>query len=377
MTHTTNPSTAQIRRPNTEQALPVSQRTDLLNLTRQELQEWCSQHKQPAYRAKQLYQWLYQHFETDFAQMTNLPKAFRAILETHATVGTLRTQQVLRSQDGTIKLLFLLHDNRRIEAVLIPEDKRMTLCVSSQVGCALGCKFCYTASMGPGRNLTLGEYVAQLIEASRILPKDRRVTNVVFMGMGEPLINFDNLLKTIDTLTDEEGLHLGKRRITVSTAGLCPQIIELGRRSPVRLAISLHATTNETRDALMPINQRYDLETLFGALHQYRELMSSYRLSITLEYTLIEGVNDRDEDAKRLIKRARSIDAKINLIPYNEHPGAPYKRPSRNRIMRFRKLVEASNLRVTCRVTRGDDIYAACGQLAIHAPKQLVTKRPT
>lgn len=351
-------------------ALPA--KTDLLSLTWSELQDWCVQEGLPSYRSKQLFRWLYTRHETDFEQMTDLPKALRQQLAEKATVGTLRLQQQLDSQDGTRKLLFRLHDHKSIETVLIPEDKRNTLCVSSQVGCALGCKFCYTASMGPGRNLTVGEYMAQFIETYRTLPPDQHITNIVFMGMGEPLVNFDNLMKALELLTDERGIGLGKRRITVSTAGLCPQILELGERYPVRLAISLHATTDEVRDDLMPINQKYGIDRLFETLAGYQELMSSMRLPITLEYTLIDGLNHSDQDAKRLIQLARRIDAKINLIPYNEHPGAPYKRPSRNRIMHFFHLLDQANVRVTRRQTRGDDIYAACGQLAIHAPSDTV-----
>lgn len=349
---------------------PIAERVDLLTLSWAGLEEWCQQQRQPKFRAKQLFRWMYLHYETDFDQMTDLPKGFRELLKERATVGTVEVEQVLTSQDGTQKILCRLWDKKRVETVLIPDDKRLTLCVSSQVGCALGCRFCYTASLGPGRNLTVGEYMSQFIHASRLLPEEQRITNVVFMGMGEPLVNFDNLMETLSLLTDERGIHLGKRRITVSTAGLCHQIIELGQRFPVRLAISLHATTDEVRDELMPINQKYNLETLFETLRGYQESTPGYRLPITLEYTLIKDVNHSDADAERLAHLAHSIEGKVNLIPYNEHPGAPYQTPSRNRIERFKRLLEQANVPTTCRLTRGDDIYAACGQLALHGPVQ-------
>lgn len=352
-------------------ARPSPPKLDLLNHTWDELEELCVSMGQPKYRARQLFRWIYEEFETDVMNMTDLPKAFRQQLQEKASVGTLRLESVAESTDGTKKYLFQLHDRLRIETVLIPEEKRNTLCVSSQVGCALACKFCYTASLGPGRNLTLGEYIAQVLEAARNMPEEqRKITNVVFMGMGEPLVNFENLMRTLTVLMDPRGLNLGRRRLTVSTAGLCPQILKMGERFPVRLAISLHATTDEQRDDLMPINQRYPIQRLFETLHAYRELTPTHRLPITLEYTLMAGVNDTQQDAHRLAKLARSIEAKVNLIPYNEHPGAPYKRPASSTINAFKNLLQSKRIRATCRVTRGDDIYAACGQLAIHGPSE-------
>lgn len=342
---------------------------DLLNFSWDGLEQLMLSWNQPKYRAHQIFRWLYQEQETDITQMTDLPKALRQRLTEEATVGTLTLEQQALSDDGTQKILFRLRDGMRIETVLIPDPPRNTLCVSSQVGCALGCRFCYTASLGPGRNLTLGEYMAQFIEVSRLLPPDQSISNVVFMGMGEPLINFDNLMHTLSLLTDDRGLNLGKRRITVSTAGLCPQILKLGEQHPVRLAISLHATTDSQRDQLMPINQRYPIQTLFATLQQYRKLTPTYRLPITLEYTIISEINDHLSDARRLAKLAHSIEAKVNIIPYNEHPGAPYRRPAQTHIDQFLEALKQQHIRATCRMTRGDDIYAACGQLAIHGPK--------
>ncbi len=360
--------------PNTEE----NTRVDLLNFTWSELENLLQSWGQPKFRVKQLFRWIYEELETDFNNMTDLPKALRQRLVEEATVGTLEVESIADSVDGTQKILYRLQDGLRIESVLIPEEKRNTLCVSSQVGCALGCRFCYTASLGPGRNLTVGEYMAQYLDTARMLSDDRSITNVVFMGMGEPLVNFNNLMQTLELLTDKRGLNLGRRRLTVSTAGLCPQILQMGAKFPVRLAISLHATTNEQRDDLMPINQRYPLETLFNTLGRYRELTPTHRMPITLEFTLIEGVNNSMADARRLAKLAHSIEAKVNLIPYNEHPGAPYQRPSPTNIVKFRDELQRNKIRATCRITRGDDIYAACGQLAIHGPEDAAeTETPT
>ncbi len=373
MSSTPSP-TSPLARSNSENTPPI----DLLNYTWNEMEDLCISMEQPKYRVRQLFRWIYQELETDVMQMTDLPKAFRLRLQNEASVGTLRTESVAESADGTRKFLFRLHDDMLIETVLIPEEKRNTLCVSSQVGCALACKFCYTASLGPGRNLTLGEYIAQVLETARLLPEaERKITNVVFMGMGEPLINFDNLMKTLSVLMDHRGLHLGRRRLTVSTAGLCPQILKMGQQFPVRLAISLHATTDEQRDDLMPINQRYPLKTLFETLQKYCDLTPTHRLPITLEYTLIAGINDSKLDAQRLAKLARSIQAKVNLIPYNEHPGATYTRSSPKSIEQFRDVLLEKHIRATCRITRGDDIYAACGQLAIHGPSENPTSPST
>lgn len=355
----------------TKQPIPSSSpATDLLDLTLAEMEAFFRDLGEPAYRARQVYRWLYKEQETDLQKMTNLSKKLRQRLAEQATITALEIDEFQQSNDGTFKVLFRLQDGARIESVLIPEGNRNTLCISSQVGCALDCRFCYTAKMGPGRNLRVSEYIGQWMGVARRLPPGQRVTNIVFMGMGEPLVNFKNLLKALERFTDEQGIGLGKRRITVSTAGLCPQIIKLGEQMPVRLAISLHATTDPQRDQIMPINKRYNLKSLFAALRQFQH---KRRLPITLEYTLIEGVNDSDQDAKRLAKLAHSIDAKVNLIPYNEHPGAPeYKRPPDARITNFRELLLKAHVRATQRATRGDDISAACGQLAIlaHDPEE-------
>jgi len=348
----------------------TTSKIELLNMTQEDLKGFFASLNEPPFRAKQVFKWLYHALETDFMEMTNLSLKLRTKLTQIASITDLPLLHEQQSQDGTRKFLFGLHDGARIESVLIPDEKRNTLCISSQVGCALACKFCYTATMGPGRNLTVAEYMGQFLGVSRRLPEDQRITNVVFMGMGEPLVNLKNLFSTLDLLTDDSGLNIGKRRITISTAGLCPQLLELSEKVPVRLAISLHATTDEQRDELMPINKRYNIKKLFETL---RHCSTKKRLPVTLEYTLIDQVNDSDADARRLAKLAHSIHAKVNLIPYNEHPGAPdYKRPSAARIERFRDNLQKAHVRATKRATRGDDISAACGQLAILAEESEV-----
>jgi 23S rRNA (adenine2503-C2)-methyltransferase len=343
------------------------ERVDLYDLTFDQLQTFLTETiGEPKFRTKQVFRWLYEHEVRDFSSMTNLSKATRAKLEKHSTVGTMHLLNQEISEDGTRKLLFQLQDGRSVESVVIPSltDHRVTLCISSQVGCALGCKFCYTATMGPGRNLRVGEFLGQFLGANQLLEEGQKITNVVFMGMGEPLVNFSNLLSTLNLLTDKRGIGLGARRLTVSTAGLIPQILKLKEQYKVRLAISLHATTDGLRNEIMPINQRYPLKELVKALRTFQE---GRRLPITLEYTLMEGINDSMLDARRLRKIALSIPGKtkVNLIPFNEHPGAPYKRPEWEAIQEFRAEVDSPHLTVTMRTPRGDDISAACGQLAI------------
>jgi 23S rRNA (adenine2503-C2)-methyltransferase len=354
---------------------PPVERVDLLNFTLQEMEAYFVGLGDKAYRARQVFRWIYKQGATDVAVMTDLSRAMREHLIASAEISSLEIERVLDSVDGTKKILYRLKDGARIEAVLIPYGKRMTLCISSQVGCALGCRFCYTATMGPGRNLTVAEYIGQYLGALRQLPPEQGITNIVFMGMGEPLVNFQNLLSTLSILTEPLGSNLAPRRLTVSTAGLCPQILKLGEAFPVRLALSLHATTDEQRDAIMPINQRYNLKVLLDTLQEFQRLPSQKGLPVTLEYTLIAGVNDSPADAKRLVKFSRSIRSKINIIPYNEHPGAPYKRPTDEVIGAFLQILQSSHVLATARQTRGDDILAACGQLALdgEAKKQ---KRP-
>jgi 23S rRNA (adenine2503-C2)-methyltransferase len=339
------------------------QKIDLKNLTRDDLTAFAVDHGLPAFRGKQIFSWLYRPGISAFAEMTDLPKDLRESLTKEASFSRLTPAVKELSNDGTIKYGFLLQDGKIIESVLIPEDGRNTLCISSQVGCAMACSFCLTGTMGFSRNLTCAEMVDQVCAVSDDLRENNLgiINNLVFMGMGEPLANFDNLIKALTILMDELGLHFSDRRITVSTCGLAPKIIELGQRLKVNLAVSLHAADNETRNRLMPINQRYPLETLLDAC---REFSLPRRKRIMFEYILLKGINDSDQDAIKLAKLLHGIQAKINLLPCNEAPELPFAKPSQQRIDSFHDILKRKGYTVLVRSSRGADISAACGQLA-------------
>jgi 23S rRNA (adenine2503-C2)-methyltransferase len=273
-------------------------------------------------------------------------------------------EKVLTDKDGTRKLLFRLLDGERIESVLIDEERRLTLCVSSQVGCALGCRFCLTGEQGYRRNLSAGEIVDQICAARRELGPEERITNLVFMGMGEPLANLQQVAKALEIITSDHGLNFSTRKVTLSTVGLVPEMLELSRLFPIKLAVSLHAADNETRARIMPINRRYPLEELLEAC---RQLELPRRQRITFEYLLLAGVNDSAADAHKLAKLLKGLRAKINLIPFNEYPGSPFKRPAPNRIEDFQKILQEEHYTATVRQSRGAGIMAACGQLT-HSP---------
>jgi 23S rRNA (adenine2503-C2)-methyltransferase len=340
-----------------------SQKTDLRNLTRDDLKTFAVDHGLPAFRAKQLFSWLYRPGITSFADMTDLPKDLRESLAKEAFFSRLTPTVKELSNDGTIKYGFRLQDGKMIESVLIPEKDRNTLCISSQVGCAMACVFCLTGTMGFSRNLSCAEIVDQVYAVSEDLRENHVgvINNLVFMGMGEPLANFDNLIKALTILLDELGLHFSERRITVSTCGLAPKIIELGQRVKVNLAVSLHAADNDTRNRLMPINQRYPLETLLDAC---REFSLPSRKRITFEYVLLKDINDSDQDAVKLARLLHGIPAKINLLPCNEVPELPFAKPGRQRIDTFQDILKRKGYTVLIRSSRGADISAACGQLA-------------
>lgn len=342
---------------------PHPDKIDLKNLTRNELTTFVINHGLPAFRAKQIFSWLYRPGISSFVQMTDLPKDLRDSLANEVTFSHLRPAVKELSSDGTIKYGFSLQEGKMIESVLIPEEDRNTLCISSQVGCAMDCAFCLTGTMGFLRNLSCAEIVDQVCAVINDLQENNlgMVNNLVFMGMGEPLANFDNLIKALDILLDEKGLHFSDRRITVSTCGLVPKIIELGQMFKVNLAISLHAADNETRNRLMPINRRYPLETLLAAC---REFPLPRRKRITFEYTLLKGINDSDQDAVNLAKLLHGIQAKINLLPCNEAPELPYTKPTEQRIASFQNILKNKGYTVLVRASRGADISAACGQLA-------------
>ncbi len=328
----------------------------------------------PGFRASQVARWLFVRRVRDFAAMANLPRELRARLSTEWETRALERIAVHAAADGTRKLVLATRDGARIEAVLIPERRRQTLCVSSQIGCSLDCSFCATGRMGLGRNLRAEEIVDQALHACEILAETgQTLTHVVFMGMGEPLLNLANVVQAIRVLTHAEAFALPPRRITVSTAGVVPKLAELGAAVPVRLAVSLHATTDELRDELVPLNRRFPLAALLEACAAY-PLTRRDRLSF--EYALLAGVNDSDADARRLARIALPLEAKVNLIPMNEHPGSPYRRPSEDRIDAFLAVLAEAGANSTVRRSRGDDIFAACGQLGALAEVQRPATRP-
>ena len=343
---------------------PPSPVIDLRNFTRDELIAFARERGLPAFRGRQIFSWLYRPGIAEFAEMTDLPKDLRHALAAETFFSRLVPAVQEQSTDGTIKYGFLLQDGKMIETVLIPEEGRNTLCLSSQVGCAMECTFCLTGTMGFSRNLTCAEIVNQVCAVADDLRAREAGTlsNLVFMGMGEPLANFSNLIKALTILTDETGLHFSEHRITVSTCGIAPKIIELGQMTKVNLAISLHAADNETRDRLMPVNARYPLETLLDACRQFS---LPKRKKITFEYILLKGINDSDQDAIKLARLLHDIPAKINLLPCNETAALPYAKPDRQRIDSFQHILKKKGYTVLVRSSRGADISAACGQLAV------------
>jgi 23S rRNA (adenine2503-C2)-methyltransferase len=315
------------------------------------------------WRADQVAGWLYGRGVDDLAAMTDLSHELRERLAAEWSARALETLRVARSSDGTRKAALRAHDGAVVEAVLIPEERRATLCVSTQVGCPLACSFCATGSMGFTRNLTTAEIVDQLCRMREVLEPDERITNVVFMGMGEPLLNLPAVLEAIRLLVHPRAFAMAPRRITVSTAGVVPRIRPLLAAATVNLAVSLHATTDAVRDELVPLNRRFPLEALLGELRAI-ELLSARR-PVFFEYTLLSGVNDGVEDARRLAKLLRGIPSKVNAIPMNPHADSPYRPPSPEVVDAFTAELHARGVRVTLRRDRGRDIDAACGQLAL------------
>ena len=319
-----------------------------------------------AFRVSQVTKWIHQLNVDDFDQMTNLSKALRAKLKEKACIKPLEIIVDQLSKDGTRKWVMGLEDNNRIEAVYIPEDDRGTLCISSQVGCALDCSFCSTARQGFSRNLSVAEILSQIWLATRLLDEEkkpgRKITNIVLMGMGEPLLNFENVMKAIDVMLDDFAYGLSKRRVTVSTAGVVPAMDKLAERHDVQLAISLHATRDVVRNDLVPINKKYNLESLIAACKRFMAQRSP-RSRLTIEYVMLAGVNDSKQDAEELIKVLDGISVLINLIPFNPFDGSGYKTSSNNAVHRFQDVLMQAGLITIIRKTRGEDIDAACGQL--------------
>jgi 23S rRNA (adenine2503-C2)-methyltransferase len=334
---------------------------DIKDVSFKELVAFLTELKHPSYRAKQIRQWLFQKRVTSFAEMTNLSRELREQLEEHFSIGRLRVVRRAQSRDGTVKFLFGLVDGASVESVMIPEPGRLTLCISTQVGCGFGCAFCATALLGLKRNLTASEIVEQILEASRTLDEKQRITHVVLMGMGEPLANYGQTINALEIITDGEwGVGISPRRVTLSTVGLVPQIEKLMAQTRVNLAISLHAASDSLRGELMPVNRKYPLAQL---LECCRSLPIPRRKRITFEYVLLGHVNDSEQDARELVKALKGIAAKVNVIPFNPHPGTSYVRPSDERISRFQNVLHDAGVQVNVRRPRGDDIQAACGQL--------------
>lgn len=328
----------------------------------------------PAYRADQVAGWMYQRGVDDPREMTNLPEELRESLASRWRTQVLAIDQVQRSSDGTRKLRLKAVDGAVLEAVAIPEEDRHTLCVSTQVGCALACSFCATGALGFTRNLTTAEIVDQVCRTREVLDADERITNVVFMGMGEPLLNLAAVREAIRILVHPKAFGMAPRRVTVSTAGVVSRIHELLEIGPINLAVSLHATTDSVRDELVPLNRRFPLQTLLDTLRS--DPLITPRRPVFFEYTLIAGVNDSVEDARRLPGLLRGIPCKLNVIPMNPHVDSPHRAPSRAAIDAFTAEIHRGGMRVTLRRNRGMDIDAACGQLAARPEGSAVTAEP-
>ena len=342
------------------------ERTNLLGLPRGEMQGFFASLGEKPFRAAQVLKWIHHRRTASFGAMTDLGKALRTRLETVAEIRAPEAVADRVSADGTRKWLFEVGAGNCVETVYIPDGDRGTLCVSSQVGCALNCTFCATAQQGFNRNLRASEIIGQLWAASRILANSGHtgpdITNVVLMGMGEPLLNYDNVVAALDLMIDDLGFGLARKRVTLSTAGVVPGIRALARRCPVSLAVSLHAPDDALRDVLVPINRKYPIDTLLAACREFAGALP--RQKVTFEYVMLDGLNDTPEHARRLTRRLAGVPAKVNLIPFNPFPGARYRRSPDAVIDRFRDVLMAAGLMTITRRTRGGDIDAACGQLA-------------
>jgi 23S rRNA (adenine2503-C2)-methyltransferase len=336
-------------------------KADLKGMSLAETEAWVEEQGLPAYRARQLRQRLFKGLVSSFREMTNLSKDLRAQLEEKARITHLVQVESQVSKDRTTKFLFKLEDGHFIETVLIPERGHFTLCISSQAGCAMGCRFCLTARQGLKRNLTAAEIIDQVIHVKRSMSEPDRLTNIVFMGMGEPLANYEAVVRALGNLISEEGMNFSHRTVTLSTCGLVPQIRTLGKEVRVNLAVSLNAADDETRSFLMPVNRKYPLKSLVEALKEFPLLN---RRMITFEYVLVGGVNDRDEDARRVAALLKGLRAKINLIALNPHPDVDLAPPSPKRVLRFQEILVRHHFTAIIRKSKGQDISAACGQLS-------------
>ena len=345
---------------------PRKARLNLLDLDRAGMETFFTELGEKPFRASQLTKWIHQLGVIDFDQMTNISKALREILKQRTSITPLKVVLDEQSSDGTRKWVLELDDGNQIETVYIPEPDRGTLCISSQAGCALDCSFCSTGRRGFNRNLSTAEIISQVWIASHLLEEDKKpdrtITNVVLMGMGEPLLNFDSVVRAVRIMMDDFAYGLSKRRVTVSTAGVVPAMDRLGDVLDMRLAVSLHATNDELRNELVPINKKYPLSELISACHRFIAKQSA-RSRITFEYVMLDGVNDTPQHARELVKLLKGLPVLMNLIPFNPFEGSGYKTSSAKRIEAFSRILMAADMTTVVRRTRGDDIDAACGQL--------------
>ena len=345
-----------------------AKKVNLMNLTRAQMREFFAELGEKPFRADQLVKWIYHFGEDNFDNMTNLNKQLREKLKTMAEIKAPEVAVEQRSADGTIKWAMQVGD-QQVETVYIPEADRATLCVSSQVGCALACTFCSTAQQGFNRNLTVAEIIGQVWRASKIIGNFgvtgvRPITNVVMMGMGEPLLNVANVVPAMEIMLDDFAYGLSKRRVTLSTSGVVPALDNLSKMIDVALAISLHAPNDELRDEIVPLNKKYNIKTLIDSVNRYLSVSNANHGKVTIEYVMLDHINDHVEHAHQLAEVLKNTPCKINLIPWNPFPEAPYAKSSNTRIDRFQKTLMEYGLTVIVRKTRGDDIDAACGQLA-------------
>jgi 23S rRNA (adenine2503-C2)-methyltransferase len=338
-----------------------AQKIDIKGLESREIEQWVKSQGLETYRARQIYEWVFKKLASSFQDMTNIPKDVRTLLEKKARLSPCEKVKIEVSKDGTQKTLFRLTDGSFIESVLIPERGHFTICISTQVGCAMGCRFCLTGRHGFKRNMTAGEITDQVVEVKRSMDDPERLTNVVLMGMGEPLANYDAVIKAMGNLISEEGMNFSHRKVTLSTCGLVPQIEALSQRITVNLAVSLNAADDKTRNFLMPVNRKYPLNRLISACKAFP---LPNRRMITFEYILIEGINDREEDALRLVRLLAGMRAKINLIPLNPFPGLDMFPPPKEKIHRFQNILVENHFTAIIRKSKGQDISAACGQLS-------------
>ena len=360
----------------------INGKINLLDLTRKEMRQFFADMGEKPFRADQVMKWIYHYCYDDFDLMTDINKVLRTKLKPVAEIRAPEVSEEQRSADGTIKWAIRVGD-QEVETVYIPEEDRATLCVSSQVGCALECKFCSTAQQGFNRNLRVSEIIGQVWRAAKIIGSlkssgRRPITNVVMMGMGEPLLNLTHVVPAMEIMLDDFGFGLSKRRVTISTSGVVPALDKLGDMIDVALAISLHAPTDDVRDEIVPINKKYNIETFLASVRRYLGKSNANGGRVTVEYVMLDHINDSTDQAHQLAACLKDTPSKINLIPWNPFPGAPYGRSSNSRIDRFAKVLMEYGFTTIVRKTRGDDIDAACGQLAgdvIDRTKRTLKKR--